>query len=161
MRKIACFLGCFVLLASCSQPNLVEQHRAAKHVRDSVSLVQQQRSLEFYQAQLDSLMPVADSLLVLFKYEKNKQFQEHGYYVATGRNGLRILVRDDGRDILLYRDGKRQVYPDASLEGKDQKMIARAEHLQVTILDIRELEKRIQRTSLEVQKYQKRLQKQE
>ena len=37
--------------------------------------------------------------------------------------------------------------------------VARADELQVTISDIKELEKRMARTSLEIQKYQKRLQK--
>ena len=35
--------------------------------------------------------------------------------------------------------------------------VERAQHLQIVIRDIKELEKRITRTSLEIQKYEKRL----
>ena len=113
-------------------------------------LEEQVRSLTFYEAQLDALMPQADSLIALFKYERNEKYQDHGYYVTNGRNGLRILVRDDGKDILLYKDGKR------ISETNDDKMV-QAEHLQIVIRDIKELELRIRKTSLEIQKYQKRL----
>jgi hypothetical protein len=61
-------------------------------------------------------------------------------------------VRDDGKDILIYRAGKR-------IESTNDPQYERAQHLQIVISDIKECEKRIQRTSLEVQKYQKRLQK--
>ncbi len=99
-------------------------------------------------------MPKADSLLPYFKYEKNEKYQDYGYYVVNGKQGLRVKVRDDGKEpILLYRDGKR-------LETTDDPVYERAEHLRIVIADIRECEKRIARTSLEVQKYEKRLQKQ-
>ena len=45
------------------------------------------------------------------------------------------------------------------LRNEGNKAVARADELQVTISDIKELEKRMARTSLEIQKYQKRLQK--
>jgi hypothetical protein len=99
-------------------------------------------------------MPVADSLLPYFKYEKNEKYQDHGYYIVNGKQGLRVKVRDDGKEpILLYRDGKR-------IEKTDDPIYERAEHLRIVISDIKECEKRIARTSLEVQKYEKRLQKQ-
>ena len=142
-----------LLMVSCNRPSRVEQYRAEKHAQDSVRLEEQVRSLAYYQTQLDSLMPQADSLIALFKYERNEKYQDHGYYVTNGRNGLRILVRDDGKNLLLYKDGKR-------VESSNDEMMARAEHLQIVIRDINELEKRIGRTSLEIQKYQKRLQKQ-
>ena len=97
-------------------------------------------------------MPKADSLLTYFKYEKNDRYQDHGNYVLTGKNGLRILVRDDGKEILLYKDGKR-------IESTTDPKMEQAEELRIVISDIKELEKRIQRTSFEIQKYQKRLQK--
>ena len=147
-----------LVLAGCNKPSRVEQYRAEKHERDSVSLIEQQRSLAYYESQLDSLLPLADSLLMLFKYEKNDKYQDHGNYVQNLPGGLRILVRDDGKEVLLYRNGKRQAYPDLSLKGKEQESVERAKHLQIVISDIKELEKRISRTSLEVQKYEKRLQ---
>ena len=146
---VIAIIGVFVF-AGCNRPSRVEQYRAEKHIQDSVRLEEQVRSLTFYEAQLDALMPQADSLIALFKYERNEKYQDHGYYVTNGRNGLRILVRDDGKDILLYKDGKR------ISETNDDKMV-QAEHLQIVIRDIKELELRIRKTSLEIQKYQKRL----
>ena len=150
------FLGVLIALVavSCSRTSKMEEYRAEKRVRDSVGLADQQRSLNFYQSQLDLLLPRADSLLALFKYEKNEKYQDHGYYVLTGRDGLRVLVRDDGKEpILMYRNGQR-------VEEQSGETVERAQLLSVVIRDIKELEKRIVRTSIEIQKYEKRLQKQ-
>lgn len=145
---------CTCLFAACNKPSRAEQYRAEKHIQDSIRLVEQQTSLAYYQSQLKPLMAQADSLLPLFQYEKNEKYQDHGYYVTTSRSGLRIKVRDDGKEpILIYKDGKR-------IESSDDPMMERAKHLQIVISDIKECEKRIARTSLEVQKYEKRLQKQ-
>ena len=161
MRKeISIIFACAMILAGCSQPSRVEQYKAEKRVQDSIRLEEQVRSLAYYESEWERLMPVADSLIALFKYEKNDKYQDHGNYVATGKNGVRILVRDDGKEILLYKEGKRLT--DERVNGlrvEGDKALNRAEELQVTISDIRELEKRIAKTSLEVQKYQKRLQK--
>ena len=138
---------------SCTHESKLDQYKAQKHERDSVGLVNQERSIIFYQAQLDSLMPVIDSLLPMFKYEKNERYQDHGYYVVTGHNGLRVMVRDDGQEpILMYRNGQR-------IEEADDEAVDKACHLAIIMRDIKELEKRIGKTSLEIQKYQKRLQK--
>ena len=161
MKKFIFFIILIATIAmmACSHENAADKRRAEKHIQDSVALVAQQRSLLYYESQLEQMMPKADSLIALFKYEKNDQYQDHGYYVAKTYNGLRILVRDDGQDLLLYREGKRIDPNNAKLKGKDLDAYDRAQHLQVTISDIRELEKRITRTNLEIQKYQKRLQK--
>lgn len=158
MKKVI-FLACVFALMACNKPSRVEQYKADKHRSDSIHLVEQTTSLAYYQSQLEQLMPVADSLLSFFTYEKNEKYQDHGYYVAKGER-LRVMVRDDGRDLLVYKEGKRQAYPDHSIKGRDREMVERAEHLQVTIRDIKECEKRIARTSLEKQKYEKRLQNQ-
>jgi hypothetical protein len=122
-------------------------------MRDSIALADQERSLHYYQSQLERLQPEADSLLSLFRYERNEKYQDHGFYVTTGRNGLKVMVRDDGKEpILLYREGKR-------LQTADDPALERANHLLIVIHDIRELEIRIARTSLEIQKYQRRLEK--
>ena len=141
-----------LLPADFNRPSKVEQYKAEKHIQDSIRLEEQVRSLAYYESELERLMPVADSLIALFHYEKNDKYQDHGNYVVTGKNGVRILVRDDGKEILLYQNGKR-------MEHTDDPKYDQAEHLQIVILDIKELEKRIAKTSLEVQKYQKRLQK--
>ena len=139
-----------LVMAGCNKPSKIEQYRAEKHVRDSIGLVDQQRSLDYYESQLELLAPKADSLLSYFKYEKNEKYQDNGFYVLTGKNGLRILVRDDGKEMLLYKNGKR-------IESANDPQMERAQELQIVIHDIKELEKRIAKTSLEIQKYEKRL----
>ena len=141
-----------VCAIACSKPSRVKQYKAEKHVQDSVRLMEQERSLAYYESELERLMPVADSLLQYFRYEKNEKYQDHGNYVITGKKGERILVRDDGKEILIYHNGKR-------IEQSNDPKYEQAQHLQIVISDIKELEKRIAKTSLEIQKYQKRLQK--
>jgi hypothetical protein len=153
MKKLLILLLVSVAFMACNRPSAAEQRRAEKHVRDSIALTEQERSLTYYQSQLDLLMPQVDSLLPLFRYEKNEKYQDHGYYVATGRDGLRVMVRDDGQlPILMYRYGQR-------IEKADDEAVQRANHLQILMADVHELEIRIRKTSLEIQKYQKRLQK--
>ncbi|MBO4250327.1 MAG: hypothetical protein J5884_03625 [Paludibacteraceae bacterium] len=160
MKKFIFLITCSAIFwMACTHENLAEKRRTERHVQDSVALVAQQRSLLYYESQLEQMLPKADSLIALFKYEKNDKYQDHGYYIATTYNGLRILVRDDGQDLLIYRDGKRIKPYREQLKGKDQEAYDRAQELQITISDIQELEKRIQRTNLEIRKYQKRLQK--
>ena len=125
-----------VVLVGCNKPSKMEKYRAEKHVRDSVGLVDQQRSLAYYESQLELLKPKADSLLPYFKYEKNEKYQDHGNYVLTGKNGLRILVRDDGKELLLYKEGKR-------IASTNDPQYQRAQELQIVINDIHELEQRI------------------
>lgn len=146
---------CVLLLVGCGHrgPSAAELRRTEKHLRDSVALIEQQRSLEYYQSQFDRIVPQVDSLLLFFKYEKNEKYQDHGYYVATGRNGLRVMVRDDGQPpILMYRNGQR-------IDDAEDEAVLRARDLLTLIHDTNELEQRILRTSLEIAKYQKRLDK--
>ena len=166
MKRILLFMMMAVVLMGCTKkPSKVEQYRADKHERDSIALTEQQRSLSYYQTQLDALMPQVDSLLPLFKYEKNEKYQDHGFYVVRNEKlknhaGLRVMVQDDGQSLLVYREGKRMSEQKVSeLMLKGDPAVQRAQHLQIVMKDIRELEKRIEKTSLEVQKYQKRLQK--
>ncbi len=150
---------------ACNRASKVEQYRVEKHLKDSIALCEQQRSLAFYQSQLEQLTPQVDSLLKLFKYERNEKYQDHGYYVVKNSaikglySDVRIMVRDDGKDMVAYRNGKRLSDSADNFRGKEQDALQRAQHLQVLMTDINELELRIRKTSLEVQKYQKRLQK--
>ena len=153
MNKGVLYIALAITLIACNKPSRLEQYRAERHVKDSIALVEQQRTQAYYETQLEALMPVADSLLTFFTYERNEKYQDNGYYVTNGRNNLRILVRDDGKEILLYREGK-------PVQTSDDPKMQRAQELQVVIKDIQECEKRIKHTSLEVQKYEKRLQKQ-
>ena len=66
--RCSLLIGIGVLLAACG-PSPAEQRRAEKHVQDSIALTEQQRTLTYYQAQLEAIMPQADSLIALFKYE--------------------------------------------------------------------------------------------
>ena len=159
MKKYIYILFCACALIGCKRASRLAQYWAEKHVRDSVSLMEQERSMGYYQSQLDSLLPVADSLLTYFTYEKNEQYQDHGYYVQAARGNVRMLVRDDGRDLLIYRDGQRvetAVY-EIQARGENKMLFDRAKHLKVVMSDIHECEKRMSQTSLEIQKYERRL----
>lgn len=156
------FIFIVAALVGCQRPSKVEQYKAEKRVQDSVRLEEQVRSMEYYGKQLEVLGPRADSLIALFQYERNEKYQDHGYYVVQDSwlraRDYRILVRDDGREILTYHHGKR-VESEEIKEERFRDAYIKAEELQVTIKDFKELEKRILRTSLEIQKYEKRLQK--
>ena len=164
MRKGWIFIVLALLWTGCNKASKVEQYHAEKHVRDSVALGDQERSMVYYQAMLDSLTPQADSLIALFQYERNEKYQDHGYYVIKNEKlkiknyELRVMVRDDGKDVLAYKSGKRLTDERMNeLRSEGNEAIQRAEHLQIVIRDIKELEKRISKTSLEIQKYEKRL----
>ena len=113
MRKLIFFFCIACVVCACNRPSKADQYRADKHYRDSVALVDQERTLTYYQSLLDSLQPQADSLLTFFKYEKNDKYQDHGNYVVKNSafgyafSDLRILVRDVGTEVLVYRNGKR------------------------------------------------------
>ena len=159
MKKYIYILFCACALLSCQRASRLAQYLAEKHARDSVSLTEQERSMAYYHNQLDSLLPVADSLITYFTYEKNEQYQDHGYYVINARGNVRMLVRDDGRDLLTYRDGQRvetTAYA-GQARGENAELFERAKHLQIVMSDIHECEKRMAQTSLEIQKYEKRL----
>ena len=165
MKKIVYILLVAALCAACHRTSRVEQYRAEKHIQDSIALGEQERSLAYYQQQLELLTPQVDSLMTYFKYERNEKYQDHGYYVVQNAKlkvyagDLRIMVRDDAQDLVVYRNGKRLPESADALQGKSREALECAQHLQTVMADIHELENRIRKTSLEVQKYQKRLQK--
>ena len=78
MKRIVFFVALSMLMAGCNKPSKVDQYHAEKHVRDSIALGEQQRSLAFYQAQLDTLMPVADSLLPFFNMRETRNTRTTG-----------------------------------------------------------------------------------
>ena len=107
MKLIILFLSAACLMA-CQRVSKVEQYKAEKHYRDSISLIDQQRSLRFYQSQLDSLAPQADSLLEFFEYEKQEKYQDKGFYIFRSQQSsknpnrcyLQSTVRDDGQAVV-------------------------------------------------------------
>lgn len=163
MKKYVFFIFLTALLTGCNKPSKVEQFRAEKHLRDSSALVEQQRSLAFYEEQMEALTHQADSLLPLFSYEKNEKYQDNGYYVVKIERlnqkvyDLRVMVRDDGAEMLVYRSGKRLTSEEANAIKNAHEALERAQHLQIVMHDLKELQNRITKTSLEIQKYQKRL----
>ena len=163
MKKYVFFIFLTALLTGCNKPSKVEQFRAEKHLRDSSALVEQQRSLAFYEEQMETLTHQADSLLPLFSYEKNEKYQDNGYYVVKIERlnqkvyDLRVMVRDDGTEMLVYRSGKRLSSDEANAIKNAREALERAQHLQIVMHDLKELQNRITKTSLEIQKYQKRL----
>lgn len=118
MKKIILFaLVSAVVLTSCG-PSAAEKRRAEKHVSDSIALVEQQKSLVYYQSQLDEIMPKADSLLPLFDYTKDSLYQDYGFYGLkaqqvernTNRNYVQALVRDDGKPLVrAYYFGNKEI----------------------------------------------------
>ena len=166
MKKTGIIIFLMAAMVGCNKPSRVEQYKQEKHLRDSVALVEQQRTLEYYQNQWEALMPQVDSLLPLFKYEKNEKYQDLGYYIVKPSalpahwTELRVMVREDGGEMLVYKDGKRLSEQRVNeLILKNDPAVARGQHLQIVVSDVHELEKRIKKTSLEVEKYQKRLER--
>ncbi len=98
---ISCVLVGF---CSCQSRPSVEQRRQEKRQQDSLSLVAQEKSYAYYDSLRTALLPVADSLLKEFRYEKNEQYEDYGHYTHkllcttanTQRNYIQTSVRDNG-----------------------------------------------------------------
>lgn len=131
------FVVVWVVLTGCHRASKVEVYRAEKHLQDSAALVEQQKSLEYYQSQLDNLAPSADSLLALFRYEKNEQYQDKGQYYhpsqSSSRNAqrsyLQAIVRDDGLAIVkcFYYGAHPIRHPNIILQAQDMELVLRGE----------------------------------
>ncbi len=98
MRKIIIFSIVSVLFASCGPHKpTVSELREQKRVEDSISLVQQERTMFYTDSLLQLQMPVADSLLKLFKYVKNERYEDQGQYIRrdleTSGLGQRIFLQ--------------------------------------------------------------------
>lgn len=89
-------------------PQQVEQRRAAKVLADTITYLEAKRTLAYSDSLLNTLLPQADELMRLFRYEKNADYEDHGRYVhrllATGsntsRNFLQAYVCDDKETIV-------------------------------------------------------------
>ena len=94
----------FLSLVSCGpkQPTAAE-HRAEKHRQDSIALIEQGRSLAYYDSLYQTLLPIADSLIKEFQYEKNEKYEQTGKYTHrllrttqnTSRNYIQAYVKDN------------------------------------------------------------------
>lgn len=115
-------LGVGLVLIGCSSPSAkMAQWKQQKRVEDSIAKVDQERSLAYYQATLDSLLPQANALLdSRFRYEKNVQYEDHGHYVHrrlrtsnnTERNYVQAYITDDFRLMVkVYTTGRQSLSP--------------------------------------------------
>jgi len=79
MKTTAHLFLAFLILSfvSCGQkqPTAAER-RAEKHRQDSIALTEQERSLAYYDSLYQTLLPVADSLIKEFRYEKNEKYEQ-------------------------------------------------------------------------------------
>lgn len=119
---ILCFALALTVLAGCGpkKPSVSELRRQ-KAVEDSLMLVDQQRSLTYYQTLRDSLLPVADSLLKKnFVYEKDERYEDHGHYVhrmlRTSSNTSRCYIQTYATDdyllqVKVYLIGSKALLP--------------------------------------------------
>ena len=62
-------------------PRCIEQRQQARHLKDTVMLLEAERTLQYNDSLLRQLQPKADSLVALFRYEKNEKYQSRGYYI--------------------------------------------------------------------------------
>lgn len=99
-----CLLVSSVLLTGCGPKKpTVQELRAQKRANDSVSLIQQQQSLRYYDSLLTETLPTIDPMLKRFRYEHRAEYEDHGHYVHqllktesnTSRNYLQTYVSDN------------------------------------------------------------------
>ena len=89
-------------------PKQVPERRLAKALEDSIVYLEAQSNIAYTDTMLPPLFAKADSVMRLFRYEKNEKYEDHGKYIhrllATGsntsRNFLQAYVRDDRKTIV-------------------------------------------------------------
>lgn len=116
MRNFILISSVLVALCACQSHPTAEQRRQEKRQQDSLSLVAQEKSYAYYDSLHTTLLPVADSLLKEFRYEKNAQYEDYGHYTHkllrttanTQRNYIQASIRDNGTVDLkcFYYGGK-------------------------------------------------------
>lgn len=126
-----------MILSSCNQASKLEAYHVEKRQQDSISLAEQEKSLDYYQSQLEKLTPHIDSMLALFKYEKNELYQDKGLYYlpsqSSSRNAqrsyLQAVVRDDGFVIIkcFYYGSHAVRHPYITLRAQDVELVLRGE----------------------------------
>lgn len=120
MKTTAPLFLAFLLLSlvSCGpkQPTAAER-RAEKHCQDSIALTEQERSLAYYDSLYQTLLPIADSLIKEFRYEKNEQYEQNGKYTHrllrttqnTSRNYIQAYVKDNAStEVKFFYFGAKQ-----------------------------------------------------
>lgn len=89
-------------------PKCVAERRMAKALQDSIDVIEARRTLAFADSVLAILLPRADSLLPIFRYEKNERYEDEGRYVhrllRTDANTSRCYLQayvTDARHIMV------------------------------------------------------------
>ena len=89
-------------------PKCVQQRRQAKALEDSIVYVESLRNVAYADSLLGTLLPKADSLLRMFRYEKNERYEDAGKYVhrllGTSTNTSRCFLQaytTDARETLV------------------------------------------------------------
>lgn len=110
MQKYTFFLSVVaVLLVSCGpkKPSVAEL-KLEKHRKDSLALIQYERTIAYCDSLVLVLQEDVNALLPQFKYEKQDRYEDHGRYVHkllrtdlnTERCYLQVYVTDDFHLIL-------------------------------------------------------------
>lgn len=116
LALISCVLAVFVSCGN-SRPS-AEQRRQEKRQQDSLSLAAQEKSYAYYDSLHTALLPVADSLLKEFRYEKNEPYEAYGHYTHkllrttanTQRNYIQASIRDNGTiDLKCFYYGDKAI----------------------------------------------------
>ena len=89
-------------------PRNIDARREAQHLSDTLMLLEAERTLHYSDSLLQVLNTKADSLLPLFRYEKDPRYQSRGYYIHptllstknSQRTYLQAEVADDGNLVL-------------------------------------------------------------
>ena len=170
----------FLSFVSCGpkQPTAAER-RAEKHRQDSIALIEQRRSLAYYDSLYQTLLPIADSLIKEFQHEVilsadslSDTFRGSTHaFEAEGWHETLSLLQEDAIRCLHFIDVYSANRVRVSLVGSqsravfyisdnDKKALMSTYRLGITMRDLRDLETHIRLTSLQIEKYQKRLEKQ-
>ena len=88
-------------------PRCVEQRKTANHLKDTIMLVEAERTLQYYDSLLEQLQLRADSVMTYFDYDKDERYQTTGNYVnrslspkLNNGNFLQAQVSDAGELVL-------------------------------------------------------------
>lgn len=116
---ITCLILLVIMMIACApkKPTVAEL-RAEKHASDSIALIQQRKSLAYYDSTLSSILPLIDPMLKKFHFEQQTQYEDHGHYVHnllkttsnTNRNFIQTYVLDNHTTLVrAYYYGASQI----------------------------------------------------
>ena len=94
---------------SCSGENAADKMRREKMAADSLSLIRAKQTAVYSDSILNTLLPKADSLIKFFSYEKQENYEDHGYYthrlLTTQKNTQRqfLQAQTDDRGALIVQ----------------------------------------------------------